>query len=41
MKCMTTVTFPEETSQVRGIFQYYELKVWAVIYAGTADILQL
>lgn len=38
---MLTLTFPQETSQVKGIFQYYELKAWAVTYVGTADILQL
>lgn len=36
---MPTLTFPQEMLQVREIFQYYELKAWAVISVGTADIL--
>lgn len=38
---MPALTFPQETLQVRKIFQYYELKAWAVISVGTADILLL
>lgn len=38
---MPALAFPQETRQVRNIFQYYELKAWAVIAEGTAAILPL